>query len=75
MRWIAYNDAIDELYEEERERLRRNPERMDEVVMEGFSGLNHMTLEGLAAEYERQFGEPVRVAFDRSSPGDAEEAG
>jgi hypothetical protein len=75
MRWIPYNDAVNELLSEERERLRSNPERMDEVVLEGFSGLRHMTLEGLAAEYEREFGEPVRVAFDRSSPGDAEDVG
>ena len=75
MRWIAYHDAVNELFEQERERLHRNPERMEEVVMEGFSGLNHMTLEGLAAEYEREFGEPVRVAFDPSSPGEAEGAG
>ncbi|HKJ71809.1 MAG TPA: hypothetical protein VKA55_08675 [Gammaproteobacteria bacterium] len=75
MRWIAYSDAIDDLFAKERERFRHNPEHIDGVVMEGFTGLNHMTLEGLAEEYRRTFGESVRVAFDRSSPGDAEDAG
>lgn len=73
MRWIAYQDAINELFEHQRERLRRNHELLDAIVRDGYPGLEHMTLERLAKEYERVFGEPVRIAFDRSSPGDDEE--
>lgn len=74
MRWISYSEAVNQLFDQEREQLRRDPEVLGQVVMEGFTGLNRMTLEGLAAEYERTFGETVRVAFDRSSPGE-EDAG
>lgn len=74
MRWIPYTDAVNELFKHKREQLRRSHERLDEVVLEGYAGLNHMTVEGLAAEYHRVFGEPVRVAFDRSSPGEEDSA-
>jgi len=74
MRWIPYADAVNDLFAHKREQLRRSHERLDDVVLEGYAGLNHMTLEGLAAEYHRVFGETVRVAFDRSSPGEADTA-
>ena len=74
MRWIPYTDAVNDLFARKREQLRRSHERLDELVLEGYAGLHHMTLEGLAAEYQRVFDEPVRVAFDRSSPGDEDTA-
>ncbi|MFA9460081.1 hypothetical protein [Thiohalorhabdus methylotrophus] len=72
MRWIAYRDAKEELFAHQRERLRRNHELLDAIVQDGYSGLDHMTAEELGREYEQVFGEPVRVALDRSTPGEDE---
>jgi len=72
MRWIPYREAMNELFAQQRDRLRRNHEALDDIVWNGYSGLSRMTAEELGQEYERVFGEPVRIAIDRSSPGEDE---
>jgi hypothetical protein len=64
---------MNELFDHQRDRLRRNHERLDDIVWNGYTGLAKMTAEDLGREYERVFGEAVRIAIDRSSPGDEEE--